>query len=197
MEASMWNRGAELDGGLGARRPTCEEAGAAPIRSGWMETLRANSRPLRALKLTVIATALAAVAWVGARSAGALHGSPIASAANVIQAGMLPALSAPNAFAPLPMAASAGDAGMADAAPPQSVSGGILPDGRVVLNVASEEELRKLPKIGPSRARAIVALRQKLGRFRSTRDLLRIKGIGPRLFQKLQPLIVLDAPDAG
>jgi len=74
----------------------------------------------------------------------------------------------------------------------------VLADGRVVLNAASEEQLQKLPRVGASRARAIVALRQKLGRFRSPRDLLRVKGIGPRTLQKMQPHLVVDAPaDAG
>lgn len=85
----------------------------------------------------------------------------------------------------------------ADAAPeppasPPSV--GILPDGRVVLNAASEEDLRKLPRVGPSRARSILALRAKLGKFRSVNDLLRVKGIGRKTLERMKPKLVVDAP---
>jgi competence protein ComEA len=71
-----------------------------------------------------------------------------------------------------------------------------LPDGRVVLNLASETELVELPGIGPKRAQAIVALRTKLGRFRRLEDLLRVRGIGPKAIARLRPLVVLDSPEA-
>jgi competence protein ComEA len=86
-----------------------------------------------------------------------------------------------------PPAAASGDAG----APPAS---GITADGRVILNLASEEELTRLPGIGPSRARAIVALRQRLAKFRAVEDLLRVKGIGRKTLRRIKPSVVLDRP---
>jgi len=71
---------------------------------------------------------------------------------------------------------------------------GVTSDGRVVLNVASASELRTLPGVGPARAAAIVALRERLGRYRRVEELLRVRGIGPRSLQKLRPLVVLNAP---
>jgi len=71
---------------------------------------------------------------------------------------------------------------------------GILADGRIILNVASEEELMKLPGIGPSRARAILALRQRLAKFRAVEDLLRVKGIGRKTLRRIKPNVVLDRP---
>lgn len=71
---------------------------------------------------------------------------------------------------------------------------GILPDGRVVLNAASEEDLRKLPGVGPSRAKAILALRERRGKFRSISELLRVKGIGRKTLARLAPKLVLDPP---
>lgn len=65
-------------------------------------------------------------------------------------------------------------------------------DGRVVLNRAGLTELQRLPGIGAKRAQAILELRQRLGRFRRTSDLLRIKGIGPRLLERISPQLVLD-----
>jgi competence protein ComEA len=73
---------------------------------------------------------------------------------------------------------------------------GITADGRVILNVASEEELTRLPAIGPSRARAIVALRQRLAKFRAVEDLLRVKGIGRKTLRRIKPNVVLDRPPA-
>jgi competence protein ComEA len=76
---------------------------------------------------------------------------------------------------------------------------GVLEDGRVVLNEATDEDLRRLPGIGPARAAKIMALRDRLGRFRSFRQLLQVRGIGPRTLHKLEPRMVLNAPpnDAG
>jgi len=73
---------------------------------------------------------------------------------------------------------------------------GVTSDGRVVLNVASASELRTLPGVGPARAAAIVALRERLGRYRRVEELLRVRGIGRRSLQKLRPLVVVDAPPA-
>jgi competence protein ComEA len=69
---------------------------------------------------------------------------------------------------------------------------GVLPDGRVVLNVASEEELRRLPGVGPARARAIVELRKRRGKFRSFSELLRVKGIGRKSLARMTPKMTLD-----
>jgi competence protein ComEA len=66
------------------------------------------------------------------------------------------------------------------------------PSGFVNLNSASEEELMRLPGIGPSKARAILELRAKLGRFSRLEDVLRVKGIGRKTFRDLQPMLRLD-----
>lgn len=71
---------------------------------------------------------------------------------------------------------------------------GMTADGKVILNLATETELRKLPGIGQARARAIVEQRGRLGRFRRLEDLLRVKGIGPKRLKVLRPRLVLDAP---
>lgn len=57
------------------------------------------------------------------------------------------------------------------------------------LNHASESELETLPGIGAKRATAIVAFREHHP-FRRSQELLRIKGIGPRLFARLKPLVI-------
>ncbi len=65
---------------------------------------------------------------------------------------------------------------------------------RVILNTASELELQQLPGVGPARAKAIVALREKLGRFKRFEDLLRVRGIKRRSLERIRERAVLDPP---
>jgi competence protein ComEA len=67
-------------------------------------------------------------------------------------------------------------------------------DGRVILNLAGVDELRKIPGIGPKRAQAIIALRTKLKRFKRGSDLLRVRGIGPKSLTRMQSHFVVDPP---
>jgi competence protein ComEA len=71
---------------------------------------------------------------------------------------------------------------------------GATPAMVVNINTATSAELEKLPGIGPSRARAILALRERLGRFRRVEQLLRVRGIGRRTFRRLRPLVTVDGP---
>jgi competence protein ComEA len=64
----------------------------------------------------------------------------------------------------------------------------------VYLNHADVAELRRLPGVGPKRAEAILALRQRLGRFHRVEDLLRVKGVGRATLKKWRMLVRLDAP---
>jgi competence protein ComEA len=67
-------------------------------------------------------------------------------------------------------------------------------DGKVILNLATVEDLRHLPGVGAKRADAILILRARLGHFKHVNDLLRVKGIGVKGLKKILPHIVLDAP---
>ena len=80
---------------------------------------------------------------------------------------------------------------------PAAPRAGLTPDGKVILNLASAEELTRLPGVGLRRAEAIVKLREKLGRFRRVTDLLRVRGIGPKGLQRMLPHLVLDPPAQG
>src|SRR5439155_11960509 len=73
----------------------------------------------------------------------------------------------------------------------------LLDDGRLVLNAATEDDLIRLPGIGPVRARAILALRLRLAKFRAVEDLLRVKGIGRKTLKRIKAGVVLDRPPAG
>jgi competence protein ComEA len=65
---------------------------------------------------------------------------------------------------------------------------------RLDLNRASAAQLEALPGVGPSRAKAIVALRDKLKGFKRSEDLMRVRGIGRKTFRKIAPLVRVDAP---
>ncbi|SEN07464.1 helix-hairpin-helix domain-containing protein [Paenibacillus sp. OV219] len=65
-------------------------------------------------------------------------------------------------------------------------------DGKVDINHATVEQLDTLPGIGASKAKAIVADREQNGVYHSADDLLRVKGIGPKLLAKLKAFIVLQ-----
>jgi competence protein ComEA len=71
---------------------------------------------------------------------------------------------------------------------------GVTSDGKVILNIAGAEALTILPGVGKRRAEAILKLRERLGRFRRTSDLLRVRGIGVRSLKRMLPHLVLDPP---
>ncbi|HYN04867.1 MAG TPA: helix-hairpin-helix domain-containing protein [Vicinamibacteria bacterium] len=71
------------------------------------------------------------------------------------------------------------------------------PTSKVNLNTASVEQLTALPGVGPQLAARIVEYRQKSGTFRSTQELMNVKGIGEKNFAKIEAwLSVGEAPKA-
>lgn len=157
--------------------------------SALARTIQEHAWALLGLKVLGYALALAALAAVGSGALARL--APGARAVSAVVPDALAASASASAEAPPPIA----DAGAPDAAPGDGgapVSGGIAPDGKVILNQATEADLRKLPGIGPARAKAILALRTKLGRFKRPEDLMRVKGIGRRMMARLRPMVRVD-----
>jgi competence ComEA-like helix-hairpin-helix protein len=64
--------------------------------------------------------------------------------------------------------------------------------GRIPVNHASAEDLTALPGVGPSLAARITTSRVADGVFTNSQELLRVKGIGPKLLTRLQPLVRFD-----
>jgi competence protein ComEA len=60
---------------------------------------------------------------------------------------------------------------------------------RLDLNEATLEQLMDLPGIGESKAKAIVELRGRLGKFTKVEQLLEAKGIGDKVLEKLKPFV--------
>ncbi len=69
-------------------------------------------------------------------------------------------------------------------------------DGRLDLNRAESADLETLTRIGPARARDILAYRQSHGGFRSARELLEVPGIGEKTWQTLEPLVYVEPSSA-
>jgi len=65
--------------------------------------------------------------------------------------------------------------------------------GKLDLNKATQADLEALPGIGPSKAKAILSHRDKIGGFRRVEQLLDVKGIGPKMFERLSPLVSVPA----
>ena len=61
------------------------------------------------------------------------------------------------------------------------------------VNVASSAELESIPGIGPSRAAAIGADRERVGPFADVDALERVNGIGPATLDSLRPYITAGA----
>jgi competence protein ComEA len=59
------------------------------------------------------------------------------------------------------------------------------------VNNASAEQLEALPGIGAAMAGRIIEYRQKHGPFKRLEDLMNVRGIGEKNFQKLKPLITV------
>ncbi len=57
------------------------------------------------------------------------------------------------------------------------------------INTAPWTELCELPRIGPALARRIIEQRQQQGPFRSSEDLLKVRGIGPKTLEGIRPYL--------
>ncbi|RKP55613.1 helix-hairpin-helix domain-containing protein [Cohnella endophytica] len=53
------------------------------------------------------------------------------------------------------------------------------------INSATESQLDTLPGIGPAKAKAIIAYRDQHGGFRNVKELMKVKGIGSKVYEKI------------
>ena len=63
-------------------------------------------------------------------------------------------------------------------------------EGKVNINTATVEELKTLKGVGDKKAGAIIEYRKKNGSFKTKEDLMKVRGIGKKLFDSFQERIV-------
>src|SRR5574337_602873 len=66
------------------------------------------------------------------------------------------------------------------------------PDGRLNLNRATAEDLRRLPGIGPALAAEIVRARERRGGFAGVEDLLGVPGMGAKKLERIRDLVTVE-----
>jgi competence protein ComEA len=77
---------------------------------------------------------------------------------------------------------------------PAIAAGKPAPTAKVNINTATVEQLTTLPGVGPKLAARVIEYRQKTP-FRSTQELMNVKGIGEKNFAKIEAwLTVGEAP---
>ncbi len=62
---------------------------------------------------------------------------------------------------------------------------------KININTATLVELQELPRIGEKVAQRIIDFRKENGKFKSTTDLLKIKGIGEKIFDLIKDRITV------
>jgi comEA protein len=65
---------------------------------------------------------------------------------------------------------------------------------RVDINTADAALLETLPMIGPAKAAAIIQYREQHGRFFKSSDIMKVKGIGPGTYEKIEKRITTGNP---
>ena len=74
-----------------------------------------------------------------------------------------------------------------------TVSKDILPpNGKLSLNTVTQEELEKLPHIGPVLAKRIIDYRYEKGGFDSIEEIKNVKGVGKKIFTQIKDYLILE-----
>ena len=91
------------------------------------------------------------------------------------------------------LAAGAGPAAAAEAEDAGTADGAVA--RQIDINKATAVELTAIPGVGNAIAQRIVEFRDKQGPFRRVEDLLKVKGIGEKSFQKIRSHVKVDKAD--
>lgn len=70
-------------------------------------------------------------------------------------------------------------------------------DQKININTAQAEELQKLPRVGPAIAQRIIDYRKENGNFKRIEDIMKVRGIGEKVFEQLKGLITVGAEAGG
>ncbi len=75
---------------------------------------------------------------------------------------------------------------------PAASGGSSPPAAPIDLDVASADQIERLPRIGPALARRIVANRDSLGPFGSLEEFQRVRGVGPAMAKTIAPHVTFS-----
>jgi competence protein ComEA len=64
--------------------------------------------------------------------------------------------------------------------------------GKININTAVKEKLTELDKIGPKYAERIIEYREKSGPFEQAEDIMKVKGIGRKIYEANKDRIVVE-----
>ena len=64
--------------------------------------------------------------------------------------------------------------------------------GVVNINTATAEQLTWLPRVGPALAQRIIEFRESNGRFKSTEELILVRGIGEGTYELLEDYVTVE-----
>ena len=78
----------------------------------------------------------------------------------------------------------------AEAIPAGTTNKEAAKEGKVNINTATVEELKTLKGVGEKKAEAIIEYRKKNGSFKTKEDLMKVRGIGKKLFESFEERIV-------
>lgn len=67
-------------------------------------------------------------------------------------------------------------------------------NGKININTASLTELQKLPRIGAKVAQRIIDYRKTHGKFKKVEELMKVRGIGEKIFKRIKDLITVGNP---
>ncbi|MEC0245378.1 helix-hairpin-helix domain-containing protein [Paenibacillus chitinolyticus] len=77
--------------------------------------------------------------------------------------------------------------------PKRSAGDKKIPSGpKIDINTANLQQLMELPGIGESKGKAILAYRERHGKFKRAEQLLDIKGIGEKMLAKMKPYLQIN-----
>ncbi len=63
---------------------------------------------------------------------------------------------------------------------------------KININTASVTELQALPRIGPKVAQRIIDYRKENGNFKRAEEIMKVRGIGEKVFQIIKDLITVE-----
>jgi len=67
------------------------------------------------------------------------------------------------------------------------------PKAKININTATQAELEGLPRIGPKVAQRIIDYRTQNGNFKRIEDLMKVKGIGEKIFALIKDLVTVGS----